>query len=89
MLKFPETVNASFLNQKAQNLVSGTGIAKVVVTQGGAGYSGNPTVEITDADFNASGAPGSYAVLTLTDGINALNEINSDAVQVIDLAMDM
>ena len=70
---------------KAQNLVSGTGIAKVVVTQGGAGYSGNPTVEITDSDFNASGAPGSYAVLTLTDGgINALNEINSDAVQVID-----
>jgi hypothetical protein len=70
---------------KSQNLVSGTGIAKVVVTQGGAGYAGNPTVEITDADFNASGAPGSLAVLSIKDdGINALNEINSDAVQVID-----
>ena len=42
-------------------------------------------MEITDADFNASGAPGSLAVLSIKDdGINALNEINSDAVQVID-----
>jgi len=71
---------------KAQNLVSGAGIASVVITEGGVGYAGNPTVEIFDAegDFNASGAPGTGAVVTLKDSaINALTELKTDAVVVI------
>ena len=72
---------------QAQNLVSGAGIANVVITEGGVGYLGNPTIAIFDADgdFNASGAPGTGAVLTLRDGaINALTELNTDAIVVID-----
>ena len=70
---------------KASNLVTGSGIAKVVVTDGGAGYQGRPTIEVNDFDFNASGAPGDGALLTFKEnGINALQEINSDAIRIID-----
>ncbi len=41
----------------AQNLISGTGIAKVVVTEGGFGYQGTPRIEITDENFNSKAAP--------------------------------
>ena len=69
---------------KAQNFVSGAGIATVVVTEGGAGYFGTPSIELVDEGFNSNGAPGSGAVLTLKpDGINALNELKDDAILVI------
>jgi hypothetical protein len=69
----------------AENLVSGTGIAKVEVTEGGYGYQGNPTVRIFEDDFNSSGAPGAGAILSIKeDGINLLNEIKSDAIFIID-----
>ena len=68
-------------------MVSGAGIASVVITEGGVGYAGSPTVEIFDAegDFNASGAPGSGAVVTLQDdAINELTDLKTNAVIVID-----
>ena len=70
---------------EAQNLILGTGIAKVEVIDGGAGYQGNPTIQISDTDYNASGAPGRGAILSLKEnGINALQEINTDGLRIID-----
>ena len=69
---------------KAQNFVSGAGIATVVVTEGGAGYFGTPSIELVDEGFNSNGAPGSGAVLTFKPNeINALNELKDDAILVI------
>jgi len=69
----------------AQNLVSGTGIAKVVVTEGGYGYAGNPTIRVFEDDFNSSGARGRGAILTLREqGINLLQEIRADAILIVD-----
>jgi hypothetical protein len=72
---------------KATNLVTGAGIALVEVIEGGGGYQGNPKIEIFDTpgDFNGSGAPGTGAELALkSDGINELQEIDTDAIIVID-----
>ena len=78
--------NRIVFESKSSNLVSGAGIATVVITEGGVGYYGRPTVEISDAegDFNASGAPGSGAIISIgEDGINALTEIKKDAITII------
>jgi len=70
---------------KAQNLVTGSGIAKIEVLEGGYGYQGRPTVKIFEGDFNASGAYGRGAILSLKeDGINLLQEIKTDAILIID-----
>ena len=70
---------------KARNLVTGTGISTVIVTDGGAGYQGRPTIEVNDLDFNSSGAPGDGAVLSIKeDGINALQELNANSIRIID-----
>ena len=69
---------------KAQNLVSSGGIASIVVTEGGFGYQGTPTIEIFDDGFNIDGSKGRDAELILKDGgINALSEIKSDGIQII------
>ena len=52
----------------------------MVVTEGGAGYEGSPTIEIIDEvgedDLN-SGAPGTGVVFAMReDGINALRKSN-------------
>ena len=55
-----------------------------MVTEPGAGYQGNPTVEIFDEDLNASSAFGTGAIMAISsDGINALTEIKSDAISII------
>ena len=73
---------------QAQNLISEAGIAKVVVTEGGFGYAGTPTLEIFDNGFNVDGAKGRGAVLTFKlDGINELSEIKDDAILVIDAGL--
>ena len=77
--------NRIVFESSASNLVSGTGIAKVEVVEGGYGYQGRPTVRIFEDDFNSSGAPGTGAILSIKeDGINLLNEIKSDAILIID-----
>ena len=69
----------------ADNLQQGGGIASVIVTKGGVGYQGNPTIEIVDTNVSNVGALGSGAVLALReDGINALQEIKTDAIMVVD-----
>ena len=76
--------NRIVFESSAQNLIRGAGIAKVVVTEPGAGYQGNPTVEIFDEDLNASSAFGNGAIMAISsDGINALTEIKSDAISII------
>ena len=47
----------------ADNLQQGGGIASVIVTKGGVGYQGNPTIEIVDTNVSNVGALGSGAVL--------------------------
>ena len=70
---------------KAQNLVTGSGIAKIELIEGGYGYQGRPTVKIFDEGINASGAFGRGAILSLKeDGINLLQEIKTDAILIID-----
>ena len=84
-LKFLVTVPVSSTMSKAQNLVTGSGIAKIEVLEGGYGYQGRPTVKIFDEDTNASGAYGRGAILSLKeDGINLLQEIKTDAILIID-----
>ena len=69
----------------ADNLQQGGGIASVIVTKGGVGYQGNPTIEIVDTNVSNVGALGSGAVLALReDGINVLQEIKTNAIMVVD-----
>jgi hypothetical protein len=69
----------------ADNLHKGGGIATIVVTSGGAGYQGTPTVEIVDTNVSSTGQLGSGAIAgILDDGINALQEIKTNGILVID-----
>jgi len=67
------------------NLVPQAGIAHVELPEGGAGYQGDPTVEVYDAGLNSDGRPGNGAILRIKeDGINALQELKTDAIEIID-----
>ena len=61
----------------ASNLVKRGGVAHVEVVNGGAGYFGNPTIEIRDESGGGSGA-----VLSLTGGIDAYGQILPNGITI-------
>ncbi|MEC7800718.1 MAG: Ig-like domain-containing protein [Verrucomicrobiota bacterium] len=62
----------------ASNLVRARGISVVSVVNGGVGYYGNPTINVTDGLGNGSGA-----VLSISNGINQYGQILPDGVEIL------
>ena len=63
----------------ATNLIQAAGISKVLVSSGGAGYMGNPTITISD-----SGGAGEGALLEFSsDGIDIYGQIKPNGINVI------
>ena len=56
----------------------GHGISVVSVVNGGVGYYGNPTINVTDGLGNGSGA-----VLSISNGINQYGQILPDGVEIL------
>ena len=67
----------------ATNMVSFKGIAHVEVVNGGAGYFGTPTIEITDPDVNTPSA-----ILSLDGGIDVYGQITPGGVSIIQPGLD-
>ena len=63
----------------ATNLIQAAGISKVLVSSGGAGYMGNPTITISD-----SGGAGEGALLEFSsDGIDIYGQIKPNGINVL------
>ena len=64
---------------EATNMLFQGGIAQIVVERGGAGYFGNPTIEISDLDGTGEGASISFK----ENGINQYGQVRPDGIDLI------